>query len=187
MMRKLNTRTPIAFHIGLVLFCLVLFSTYLTGGLYARYTTSASGSDSARVAIFQIQGENSWEQGTEVDLNLNFFDPAQAIDTLNFTITSASEVAVRYSVEIVMPEKDDNGNPIDYRWLTITLDDDAAPVTSEANVFTIANVGTFSPNDDSKYDHTLTFKILDDYMGLPNEVGDITGKVIISVRAEQID
>ena len=79
MMRKLNTRTPIAFHIGLVLFCLVLFSTYLTGGLYARYTTSASGSDSARVASFQIQGENSWEQGTEVDLNLNFLIPLKQL------------------------------------------------------------------------------------------------------------
>ena len=186
MMRKLNTRTPIAFHIGLVLFCLVLFSTYLTGGLYARYTTSASGSDSARVAIFQIQGENSWEQGTEVDLNLNFFDPTQATDTLSFAITSASEVAVRYSVEIVMPKKYDNGNIIDYQWLTITLDK-APPVTSETNVFTIANIGTFSPNDGSKYEHTLTFTILDDYMGLPNVVGDITGKVIITVRAEQID
>ena len=186
MMRKLNTRTPIAFHIGLVLFCLVLFSTYLTGGLYARYTTSASGSDSARVAIFQIQGENSWEQGTEVDVNLSFFDPAWAQDTLNFAITSASEVAVRYSVEIVMPEKYDNGNIIDYQWLTITLDD-AAPVTSETNVFTIANIGTFSPNDGNKYEHTLTFTISDDYMGLPNVVGDITGKVIITVRAEQID
>ena len=186
MMRKLNTRTPIAFHIGLVLFCLVLFSTYLTGGLYARYTTSASGSDSARVAIFQIQGENSWEQGTEVDLNLNFFDPTQATDTLSFAITSASEVAVRYSVEIVMPEKYDNGNTINYQWLTITLDD-AATVTSEANVFTIANIGTFSPNDGSKHEHTLTFTILDDYMGLPNVVGDIAGKVVITVRAEQID
>lgn len=186
MMRKLNTRTPIAFHIGLVLFCLVLFSTYLTGGLYARYTTSASGSDSARVAIFQIQGENSWEQGTEVDLNLNFFDPTQATDTLSFAITSASEVAVRYSVEIVMPEKDKNGNTIDYKWLTVTVDG-ATPVTSEANVFTIANVGTFSPNDGSKHEHTLTFTILDDYMGLPNVVGDITGNVIITVRAEQID
>lgn len=186
MMRKLNTRTPIAFHIGLVLFCLVLFSTYLTGGLYARYTTSASGSDSARVAIFQIQGENSWEQGKEVDVNLSFFDPALAQDTLSFSITSASEVAVRYSVEIVMPEKDDNGNTIDYQWLTVTLDD-AAPVTSETNVFTIANIGTFSPNDGSKYEHTLTFTIPDDYMGLPDVVGDITGKVIITVRAEQID
>ena len=120
-------------------------------------------------------------------MNLDFFDPTQATDTLSFAITSASEVAVRYSVEIVMPEKDDNGKTIDYQWLNITLDDDAAPVTSEANVFTIANIGTFSPNDGSKHEHTLTFTILDDYMGLPNVVGDIAGKVVITVRAEQID
>ena len=85
-----------------------------------------------------------------------------------------------------MPEKYDNGNTINYQWLTITLDD-AATVTSATNVFNIANIGTFSPNDGSKHEHTLTFTILDDYMGLPNVVGDITGKVIITVRAEQID
>jgi hypothetical protein len=35
-----------------VCLCLVLISSHLTSGLYARYTTSASGSDSARVIQF---------------------------------------------------------------------------------------------------------------------------------------
>lgn len=35
-----------------VLFCLVLISTALLGGLFARYTTSGTGSDNARVAKF---------------------------------------------------------------------------------------------------------------------------------------
>ena len=100
---------------------------------------------------------------------------------------SADRRAHRGGDECADHEKDDNGNTIDYKWLTITLENDAATVTSAANVFTIANIGTFSPNDDSEHEHTLTFTILDDYMGLPNVVGDITGKVIITVRAEQID
>ena len=35
-----------------VLFCLVLITTSMMGGLFARYITSATGSDSARVASF---------------------------------------------------------------------------------------------------------------------------------------
>ena len=35
-----------------VLFCLVLITTAMMGGLFARYITSATGSDSARVAVF---------------------------------------------------------------------------------------------------------------------------------------
>ena len=186
MMQKLNTRTPIAFRIALVLFCLVLFSTYLTGGLYARYTTSASDSDSARVAVFRITGSNSWEQGTEVDLNLSFFDPNLASDTLRFSISSQSEVAVTYSLEIEMPELDDNGNEVNYQWLTVKLDS-GAPITAVGNKFQIANIGAFAPNQTGEHEHTLTFSIGDDYMGLPNVVGDVTGKVSITLRAEQID
>ena len=186
MMKKLNTRTPIAFHIALVLFCLVLFSTYLTGGLYARYTTSASGSDSARVAIFRISGSNTWEQNAEVDLQLSFFDQNQATDTLSFTIVSSSEVAVRYSVEIVMPETDANGQDVKYEWLTLQLDS-GNKITTNSNVFTIENIGSFAPGDNGQATHSLTFTIVESYMGRPDVVGDIAGKVIITVRAEQID
>ena len=35
-----------------ILFCLTLISIHFTGGLYARYTTSAAASDSARVVTF---------------------------------------------------------------------------------------------------------------------------------------
>lgn len=35
-----------------ILFCLTLFSIHMTGGLYAKYTTSGSGNDSARVITF---------------------------------------------------------------------------------------------------------------------------------------
>ena len=35
-----------------ILLCLTLFSVHLTSGIYARYTTTASGSDSARVISF---------------------------------------------------------------------------------------------------------------------------------------
>ena len=51
MRQQNNIKTPIVFRIALVLLCVMLFSFYLIGGLYARYTASASGGDSARVPL----------------------------------------------------------------------------------------------------------------------------------------
>ena len=42
----------IAMNIAMVLFCLTVASTYLVSGLFARYTSSATGSASARVMKF---------------------------------------------------------------------------------------------------------------------------------------
>ena len=45
-------RINIPMCIAAVLFCLTLISIHLTGGLYAKYISSASGGDSARVIAF---------------------------------------------------------------------------------------------------------------------------------------
>lgn len=50
-----HTRTAkvnIPMYIAALLFCLTLISIHLTSGLYAKYTGSASGNDSARVITF---------------------------------------------------------------------------------------------------------------------------------------
>ena len=186
-MRQSNRRTPVVFHVGLVLFCLVLFSTYLTGGLYARYTTSASGSDSARVARFEITGGGNWTDSTEnIDLDLNFFDPNKTSASLDFTISSASEVAVEYDVVITMPTLP---NECDYSWLEIKLGE-ATPSSVNGNVYTFSGVGTFAPNySGAPSEHTLTFAILQKFWGTPPAgLMDLKdGTVEITIRAEQID
>lgn len=60
-MAKSNTNQGSPRNIGSILmgiaaalFCLVALSTYLMGGLYARYATMDQGSDNARVAKFRI-------------------------------------------------------------------------------------------------------------------------------------
>ncbi len=185
-MKKLNKRTPVVFHVGLVLLCLVLFSTYLTGGLYARYTTTASGGDSARVAKFHITSGGNWTGSSEaVDLELNFFDPAKLKDILSFTISSSSEVAVKYDVVITMPEGMEH-----YDWLEITLDKGQAnekTAVAEEHVFIISDVGSFTPNDNNTYTHTLTFSVRPDYWGNPGTLLDTDGAVQITIHAEQID
>ena len=50
--RKKTVKVNIAMCIACILFCLTLISIRLTSGLYAKYMTSASGGDSARVITF---------------------------------------------------------------------------------------------------------------------------------------
>ena len=50
-MRKSNkVKIPFVFRLGLVLLCMMMFSTSMMGDLYARYSTTASGSATAQVA-----------------------------------------------------------------------------------------------------------------------------------------
>lgn len=57
-------RVNVPFCLGVVLLCLTLVSVHLAGGLFARYTATSSGSDSARVAnmsstvVFIVDGDN---------------------------------------------------------------------------------------------------------------------------------
>lgn len=47
-----TAKVNIPMYIAALLFCLTLISIHLTSGLYAKYTSSASGNDSARVITF---------------------------------------------------------------------------------------------------------------------------------------
>ena len=49
---RTHSKLNIPFCAGLVLLCLTLFSMHLTSGLYARYVTSDSAGDAARVIKF---------------------------------------------------------------------------------------------------------------------------------------
>jgi hypothetical protein len=84
---------PAVFGIGLELLCLVLVSMSMTGGLYARYTASASGSDAARVAKFDV-GYNFDGAGQVLPVS---FVPGQEYEC---EITNSSEVAVTYALSI---------------------------------------------------------------------------------------
>ena len=77
-----------------VLFCLTLFSFYMCGGLYAKYTSVGSEEDSARVARFDVS-----EDGV-------YFSEDLMIETVpgdvkrTITVVNNSEVAVACTVTI---------------------------------------------------------------------------------------
>lgn len=85
-------------RIALVLFCLVMFSTYLMAGLFARYTAAGTGADAARVAGFDVQMNDDLGaltvQSTRTDS-----------DKYNFSVVNHSEVAVRYEMYVVYANK----------------------------------------------------------------------------------
>ncbi len=93
-LRKNQTKMNIPIRIAAVLLCLVLFSTYLVGGLFARYTTTAQGGDSARVAKFSIHGSGELMQPIAASLV-----PGTAED-VTLVIKNDSEVAVKYTVTV---------------------------------------------------------------------------------------
>lgn len=85
----------IALRTAAVLLILVMLSTSMVAGRYARYTTTAYGSDSARVARFSVTEEGSLFQTVPMKVRPGSNIPAQVV------VTNNSEVAVAYSIEVV--------------------------------------------------------------------------------------
>ncbi len=83
-----------------VLLCATLFSTHLVGGLYAKYTTTSTSTDTARVAKFSIT-QKLLDGGSEV---LNETVEAEVMPGSNKSVTlqieNKSEVAVEYTIEV---------------------------------------------------------------------------------------
>ena len=66
---RTHSKLNIPFCAGLVLLCLTLFSMHLTSGLYARYVTSDSAEDSARVIKFgnlTLTENSEWNDEQEI-------------------------------------------------------------------------------------------------------------------------
>ena len=83
-------------HIALLLICAVWITAHMTSELYARYTSSFSGDDGARVACFKFT-DNLASQAQLFPAEL--YPGASEDRTL--TIENQGEVAIRYVVTIV--------------------------------------------------------------------------------------
>jgi len=86
----------IPMYLACILLCLVLISTYMTADLFARYTAEGQGSDSARVAKFEIEADNlrfSTQMRTDIAPGVTTGD--------TIVVSNNSEVAVKYSVKVI--------------------------------------------------------------------------------------
>ena len=93
-MRKRKYSYNPAMVLAMILLCLTLISTHLTAGLYARYTTTDTGEDSARVAKFEIT-----ETGIFVNTLVAEILPGDS-EKRTIEVVNKSEVAVNCTVTL---------------------------------------------------------------------------------------
>ena len=86
---KLHT---LVLRIAAVLLVLVMLSTSIVAGRYARYTTSASGYDSARIARFSVTESGILRETFKVKIA-----PGEAIP-IEVLLKNDSEVTVAYTI-----------------------------------------------------------------------------------------
>lgn len=150
--------------LALILLMLTMITTHLTGGLYARYTTTATASDSARVAKFDVQ--------------CNVTKDGDAEGQFKVTVKNTSDVTITYDLQV----SPGTGMPaMNVKFDTLTEGD-----TSK----TFSNNWELTPG--AERDHTLTLgmKTFDgtftrDLNWVTEESVDMT--FFVNVMAEQLD
>lgn len=147
-MAQKNRRIPLGtllIRTAAVLFCLVMITTYLTAGLYARYTASGKGTDSARVAKFDVTAV-----GVEIQSKLDSVGDGE----YKITVTNDSEVAVRYGMVV---ELEKPASYVSFKLDKDKLADDKEDLTEieENKSWQYIQVGTLAPGNTSA-EHTLT-------------------------------
>ena len=177
-MKQSNKKAPLVFYIGACLLVMVLFSVNLTSGLYARYATEATGSAGARVAKFDVASEEK----SEFSIDLDFYDPAKQTASIQFEVTSSSEVAVEYDVVLELPEE--IISLINSGVLIIKMGDNAVYVDTANNTVTFEGE-SFSPSEKVTQQHTITLSINAGTMLFEDVT--IVETATLRVHAEQID
>lgn len=84
-------------RVAFVLLCMVSVSVYLMGGLLAKYHSSGSGEDEARVAKFEVNVTGTVPEGGIVCKPVDNGD-----GTYTITIANNSEVAVSYDLSVTL-------------------------------------------------------------------------------------
>lgn len=145
----------------------------------AKYVTSSSGSDSARVARFAVSAEPSEGQTAKIELDANNQKTGSyTFNVSNKTDNGVNETATGYDVVVIFPRelkgvalklKNDNNNTIID---TPSIDN---------NTYTFKDVGNFPAGTAQTHNLTLTFAVEE------GAEGGTWENIKIEVRAAQKD
>ena len=114
----MKNRSNYMLRIASVLLVLVLFSTSIVTGRLARYVTTDSGSDSSRVAVFNLTQSGVAEE----DFMTHIAPGTEVFHTIE--VQNLSEVAMSYTIQLVkeshnlpgmtfyMLGEDEHGTPV---------------------------------------------------------------------------
>lgn len=155
---------------------LLVCTLLLTGVSFARYVTTADGSDAARVAAGLVTVGYE-ENTTKMEMERPSGDGVLTRD-FEFTVSNnSSEVAIRYDVVVTLDEPLVNG-------VTMKLDEQPGIQTDGGKKYKFTNMGTFAAGENKTDMHTLSFT--GDFMEVPSGTDD-TYNIQISIRSQQID
>lgn len=180
-----NRRSPFrlgSFMMGLagVLLCLTMISTHMTADLYARYVTTTSGSDAARVAGFSFGAVSKWNEDAQI---LCTYAKNESSGTYTVTVKQASEVAVKYDVTVTVQNLTGG--------VTLKLDNKTADETDtqgDTTTLTYKAAGTFATGTHTA-NHVLSFNV--DWAEFTKDASGLshseTLTFSVAVNAEQID
>ncbi len=162
-----------------VLLCATLFSMHFTGGLYARYTASTSGSDGARVAAFRITQEGTIFETVKAEVTPGTTQSAE------LTITNKSEVAMEYTLTVTNV----TGNITPLKFRLSPADDTTPRITTQKheNGISISSARQIPGDHTDKYNLEIVWE--QDHNDLEKDL-DFIGMVdyiTVSVTAAQID
>ncbi len=165
--------------------CLTIISAYLLSNVYAKFSTSASGSDSARVAKFDV-ALTAVSIGSANMNGLTGEEKQTDIQNYDFSVTNNSEVSVAYDITVTFSKPLPEGVVP-----TVKLKDKAnvpaKTVTDQKEFAFEADNFVFSSGKHTN-EHTLTITVnyYDEDNNLRNV--DLTDtEVRISVTAQQVD
>ena len=167
MVRHHKTKMNIPMCLAAILLCLTQISIHLTSGLYAKYISSASGNDSARVIKFgelTLTEEGDFYEGNKLMIipgvaltkkaTVSFSGSESATyvfveitpskwsttDNKTFSLMSNGKTAMQWNVaEGWLFLKSDNGTYIYYRELTPNTELIATDIIAENGKITVSN------------------------------------------------
>lgn len=152
---RVNKFSGIALRLAAVMLCLVLFSAHLASGMFARYTTGASGGSSARVA--KVGVEIIEQEALTLDSVGN--------GTYKFLVKNTSETAFRYDVKLKITADEEyvdlyGADEIAKACTDVKVNDVEGTPSSDGSLYTFSLQDDLDPDSESDV-YTITFKAND--------------------------
>ncbi len=168
----------------IVLFCFAVATSFMTINYQAKYLSTDSGNDGARVAKFDVKLITTAEDETYLN-GLTNEEKTQDTKTYNFSVTNNSEVAVGYDIKVTFSNSLPSGvtptlRIADKENVNGTYDSERKTFTFKSSDF------VFNSNSNTNI-HTLT--ILVNYYDEKNNLTDVdfsSAEVSIAVVARQL-
>ena len=192
-----KNKTPFKLPLRVWLGYLLILSLAFTAVSLAKFATSGSNSDSARVASFAVSASTGGSHSVNFDDASSKFDTSKTSDyevkVFNYDNGKVSEVAISYDVIVTVPIEDIcktaySKDELFYKGaLLMTLDGktcgNISSVAGSHYTFVFENVGTLPANKETAETHDLSItayskQITDDFLDI---------EFTVSVNFEQID